>query len=425
MHNLQDELFGNEFELRRCRGVNARLNRKNHNCPGIPPKASEGQPSISCTHRSCDALPSLEVSSLACVLLAASLFLAIDHAALNEQELNNYGHPVLTASNVDAYRPIGMCAPTSSAANGHHGGNCPLNFILSLSQEGLLQVQGSSSVVQLSITLVSGVSLPVTLTGQGMPAGTQIHFAPASARPSFSSTMTIVTSAETSPGQFNITIFAAGGGLVRSALLSLMVVPIVHNIALVSAMVQGAATIGSIVSINAAVANYGSVSEAFELRAYANTSLVAELSGLRLASSAIYTGRLMWNTTGFSAGTYTVLVTVTPIQNELNLLSNSREAGKILLAQNPGSGPSPSPASSGGGQGFNYGRQLAILAAIAEVAIVFLVVLRKGQGPTGDTSRKILEERIRSSRKGLRVSEEHRLFPESPPSSQTEDQPPP
>lgn len=328
---------------------------------------------------------------LACVLLAASLFLGIDHAALNEQELSNHAHPMLAASNVVAYRPIGMCAPPSSSPDEHHGsGNCRLNFILSLSQESLLQVQGSSSLVQLSITLVSGVSVPVTLTSQGMPAGTQIHFAPASARPSFSSTMTIATSADTSLGQFNITILAAGGGVVRSAILSLMVVPVVHYLALVSAMVQGTATVGSMVSINEAVANYGSVSEAFELQAYANTSLVAELSGLRLAPSALYTGRLMWNTTGFLPGTYMVLVTVTPIQNELSLLSNSREAGKILLTQTPGSRPSPSPAASGGGQGFNYGRQLAILAAIAEVAIVFLVVLRsKGKGSTGDASRKI------------------------------------
>jgi hypothetical protein len=84
----------------------------------------------------------------------------------------------------------------------------------------------------------------------------------------------------------------------------------------------------------------------------------------------------MWNTSGFSPGTYTILVAVRTVQGELNFLDNSREAGKVLLTQSPGSRPNPSPAASGGGQGFNYGRQLAIVAAIAEVAIVFLVVLR-------------------------------------------------
>jgi hypothetical protein len=329
------------------------------------------------------------VSLFACVLLAMSLFVTFDNALI-EQGLSSQSLPKLTTGNGDANRPVGMCAVTNSVPEGHHGlRNCPLSFTLALSPESIIQVQGSSSLVQLSVTLVSGFSTPVTLTGQGVPAGTQIQFAPESARPSFSSTMTITTSGSTLLGQFNITIFAAGGGLVKSGVLSLMIVPIVHDIAVVSAMVQRTATVGSIVSINATVGNYGSVSEEFELQSYANASFVAKLSMLRLAPSAIYMGRLTWNTTGFSPGAYSVLVAVPPVQGELNSLDNSRDAGKILLTQAPGSTPSPSPAASGGGQVFNYGRQLAIIAAIAEVAIVILAVLRrkgKGEGPTGDAS---------------------------------------
>jgi hypothetical protein len=318
-----------------------------------------------------------------------SLFVTFDNALI-EQGLSSQFLPKLTTGNTDVNRPVGMCGATNRVPEGHHGfGNCPLNFTLALSQASIIQVQGSSSLVQLSVTLVSGFSTPVTLTGQGVPAGTQIQFAPESARPSFSSTMTITTSGSTLLGQFNITIFAAGGGLVKSGVLSLMIVPIVYDIAVVSAMVQGTATVGSIVSINATVGNYGSVSEEFELQAYANTSLVAELSRLRLAPSAVDVGRLTWNTTGSSPGLYTVLVVVPPVQGELNSLDNSRDAGKILLTQAPGSTPSPSPAASGGGQVFNFGRQLAIIAAIAEVAVVILVVLRrkgKGKGSTGDAS---------------------------------------
>jgi len=326
-------------------------------------------------------LLSPKVSLFACVLLAISLFVTFDHGVI-EQELSGQFLPKPTTGSVDANRPISTCAPTNSVPKGHHGlGNCPLNFTLALSQESIIQVQGSSSLVQLSVTLVSGLATPVTLTGQGVPAGTQIQFAPESARPSFSSTMTITTSGSTLVGHFNITIFAAGGGLVKSRVLSLMIVPIVHDMAVVSATVQGTATVGSTVSINATLGNYGSVSEEFELQAYANTSLVAEMSMLRLAPSAVDVGRLTWNTTGFSAGLYTVLVVVPPVQGELNSLDNSRDAGKILLTQAPGSTPSPSPAASGGGQVFNYGRQLAIIAAIAEVAIVILAVLRrKGKG---------------------------------------------
>jgi hypothetical protein len=187
--------------------------------------------------------------------------------------------------------------------------------------------------------------------------------------------MTISTSEGTPLGQYDITILATGGGLEKSVIMSLLVVPI-HDIAIVSALVQSTATVGSIVVINATVANYGSVSEAFELRAYANTTLVDDRSVPKVASEGIYASRLIWNTSGFSPGTYTVLVAVSSVQGQLNLLDNSREAGKLLLTQTPGSRPSPSPAASGGGPGFNYGRQLAIVAAIAEAAIVFLVVLR-------------------------------------------------
>lgn len=299
-----------------------------------------------------------------------------------EQDLNGRVPASLGSNNVYTNRPTSTCFPTSVVAKGHHGGGaCPLNFVLSLSQKSLIQIQGSNSSVQLSVTLVSGVSVPVALSAQGATAGTTILFAPSSARPSFTSTMTITTTAKTPLGQANITIFATGGGLVRSANLSLLVLPIVHDIAVVSAIVPGTAPIGSIVSINATVANYGSASEVFEIQAYANTSLVAE-SSLRLAASAIYAGRLTWNTTRFLPGIYTVLVTVPPVQGQLNLLDTSREAGQILLTQSQGPGPSPSPASSAGNQGFAYWRQLAILAAIAEVVVVFLVVfLRKGKAP--------------------------------------------
>jgi hypothetical protein len=321
------------------------------------------------------------------VLLATSLSLAIDHVTLIQQELKNQILPTLR---FDANRPIGMCGSSGSVPKGHsENGNCPLNFTLSLSQDSLIQVRGSNNSVQLSVTFVSGVSTPVTVSAQGAPAGSEIRFAPASAKPSFSSTMTISTSERTPLGQFNITILAAGGGLEKSAILSLLVVPIVHDIAIVSALVQTTAIVGSIVVITATIANYGSLSEAFELQAYANTTIVADRSVPKLAPAGIYAGRLMWNTSGFSPGTFAVTVAVPPVQGELNLLDNSREAGKILLTQKPGSTPSPSPAASGGGQGSNYGRQLAIVAAIAEAATVFLVVFRrKSRSSTGYTSAK-------------------------------------
>jgi hypothetical protein len=233
------------------------------------------------------------------------------------------------------------------------------------------------------------------MSAKGVPAATEILFAPMSGSPSFSSALSITTTAQTPVGRFNITVLARGGGLEKSAILSLevlpslQIVPPVHDIAIVSASVQETATIGGFVSINATVSNHGSSSETFELQAYANATLVADQSVFKLAPAAIYMGRLMWNTTGYRPGNYTVVVVVPPVQGELSLLDNSREAGQIILTQTPGSGPGPSPDASGKGQGFIYGRQLAIVAAIAEAVIVFLAVLRsKSKGSTGNASAK-------------------------------------
>jgi hypothetical protein len=250
-------------------------------------------------------------------------------------------------------------------------------------------------LVHVLVRLVSGIPAQVTVSAIGVPAATEILFAPISGRPSFSSTMTITTHAETPLGQFNITILARGGGLEKTAILSLEVlpsphvVPPVHDIAIESASVHKTAALGSIVLINVTASNHGAVPETFQLQAYANTTLVTDQSVLKLAPAAIDVTRLMWNTTGYSPGTYTVVVVVPPVQGELSLLDNSQEAGKITLTQTPGPLPGPSPAASGNGQGFIYGRQLAIVAAIAEAAIVFLAVLRsKGKGSTGNASVK-------------------------------------
>jgi len=334
------------------------------------------------------------------------MYVAIDRSALIEQELSGQVIPEPWAGYLGGNRPMSTCRTdgfgqsSSSMQTGstvrnvaeedHDTRPCPINFSLSLSPANLKQVQGSSNLVHVLVTRVSGTPAQVTMSARGMPAATEILFAPISGRPSFLSAMTIATHAETPVGQFNITIVARGGGLEKSAILSLevlpfmQVVPPVHDIAIVSASVQKTTTVGSIVFINVTASNHGSVPETFQLQAYANTTLVADQFVLKLAPAAIDVTRLMWNTTGYRPGNYTVVVVVPPVQGELSLLDNSREAGHIILTQAPGSGPGPSPAASGKGQGFIYGRQLAIVAAIAESVIVFLAVLRnKGKGSTG------------------------------------------
>jgi hypothetical protein len=338
-----------------------------------------------------------------------SLAIAVDRCTLIEQELNNQVVPKIWPGYLDANRPTSACGTngidkgTPSTQRGSTTGNlaeedvdartCPINFSLSLSPANLEQIQGSIGLANVIVTFLSGSPAEVTISARGVPAATEILFAPTSGRPSFSSSMTIATQAETPLGRFNITVLARGGGLEKSAILSLeilpflQVIPPIHDIAIVSASVPETATVGNIVLINATISNLGSVTENFDLQAYANTTRVADQMVLNLAPAATDMTRLVWNTTAYSPGTYTIVVVVPPVQGELGLLDNSREAGQIILSRNPGSGPGPSPAASGNGQGFIYGRQLAILAAIAEAAIVFLAVLRsKGKGSTGNAS---------------------------------------
>lgn len=321
------------------------------------------------------------------LLLVGSLSLVVTYGTLAGQ-LTDHVSSRSWSVNGAASRPMSTCGSNvldsstlvMQERNGH-ARTCPMNFSLSLSQANLIQVQGSTSLVQAFVSLTSGNSAQVTVSAQGIPAATEILFAPTSGRPSFATAMTIASSAGTPLGQFNITILATGGGLQKSATLSFQVVPIVHNVAVVSASVQGTAIVGSVVLINATVANYGSLAEDLELRASANSTLVSDQVVSKLAPTATYIGQLVWNTTGFSPGTYAIIVAVPPIQGEKSLSDNIREAGQILLTQSQGPPPaSPSPAASGGnGPAFIYGRQLAIVAGIAEAAIVFLIVLRRNR----------------------------------------------
>ena len=250
-----------------------------------------------------------KVFLLSCLLLATSLYVAIDQSALIEKGLSGQVVPEPWAGSLDGNRPISTCRTdgfgqsSSNIQTGSTVGNvaqedhdtrpCPINFSLSLSPANLKQVQGSSTLVHVLVTLVSGTPAQVTMSARGMPAATEILFAPISGRPSFLSAMTIATHAETPVGQFNITIVARGGGLEKSAILSLevlpfmQVVPPVHDIAIVSASVQKTTTVGGIVFINVTASNHGSVPETFQLQAYANTTLVADQFVLKLAPAAI------------------------------------------------------------------------------------------------------------------------------------------
>src|SRR3989442_5652766 len=136
-----------------------------------------------------------------------SLYVAIDQSVLIEQGLSGQVVPEPWVGYLDANRPISTCRTdgfgqsSSSMQTGSTVGNvaeedhdtraCPINFSLTLSPVNLKQVQGSSTLVHVLVTLVSGTPAQVTMSARGMPAATEILFAPISGRPSFLSAMTI------------------------------------------------------------------------------------------------------------------------------------------------------------------------------------------------------------------------------------------
>lgn len=190
--------------------------------------------------------------------------------------------------------------------------------------------------------------------------------------------MTITTSAGTPLGWSNLTVIASGRGFEGSAVLFLLVVPVVHEIAVISANVPRNATAGTIVRVNATVANYGSIAETFAIDLYANETRIAEQSPITLQALAKYDTSLAWNTTGFGVGSYTIVVAVPPVVGELNVADNTYRAGQLLLLQTiPAGPPVPSPpAHAKEVLGLSYGRELAVAAALGEVALVFIVLAR-------------------------------------------------
>ena len=102
-------------------------------------------------------------------------------------------------------------------------------FDFSLSSSGGITVtRGSSGFNTVTVSLTSGAAQPVTLSAS-LPShlayNVAISFSPPSATPTFTSTLTINTSAYTPVGSYVITVIGVGGGLTRTTTLSITVNP--------------------------------------------------------------------------------------------------------------------------------------------------------------------------------------------------------
>src|SRR5215831_14760293 len=151
-------------------------------------------------------------------------------------------------------------------------------IVLSPSENDIILLRGSPAQIAVHVSTAPSSSFRVNLSAQQVPSGVTVSFNPTSGRASFTSTMTILAGNETSLGRFNLTISASGGGLTRATTLTVLVVALIHDLAVVRASAPATATIGSTVLVNATVANYGSVSETFQVRLSANNTILATQS---------------------------------------------------------------------------------------------------------------------------------------------------
>ena len=97
------------------------------------------------------------------------------------------------------------------------------DFSLSVSPTSKRTRAGAKTSYTVSTTLVGGSATGVTLSVSGLPAGTTAAFDPPSITGSGSSRLTITVGTSTATGTYPLTVIGTGGGLTRSAAVSLEV----------------------------------------------------------------------------------------------------------------------------------------------------------------------------------------------------------
>jgi hypothetical protein len=100
------------------------------------------------------------------------------------------------------------------------------DFSIGVNPAGASVTQGGSIKVNVTITLLSGSSQPVSLSGSISPATTKISggLSPTTGYPTYTSVGSISTFTDTPPGTYTITITGNGGALTRSTTFTLTVI---------------------------------------------------------------------------------------------------------------------------------------------------------------------------------------------------------
>ena len=89
-------------------------------------------------------------------------------------------------------------------------------------------------------------------------------------------------------------------------------------------------------SLDVFVENQGSYLETFNVTAYANSTAIDMLSNMVLANGSSTTITLVWNTTSFAKGNYTVSVCATPVPGETYTADNTFVANEEVCVTIPG-----------------------------------------------------------------------------------------
>jgi hypothetical protein len=118
-----------------------------------------------------------------------------------------------------------MNSPSTFMSFGSEETNGPPPFVFSMSNNGGITVaQGSSGSNTITATLVSGTAASVSLScTSGLPSGASCGFNPLSGTPTFSSTLTVSTTALTPTGSSTITVTGTAGAQSQTTQFTLTV----------------------------------------------------------------------------------------------------------------------------------------------------------------------------------------------------------
>jgi uncharacterized membrane protein len=98
------------------------------------------------------------------------------------------------------------------------------NYVISASPALQSVIKGQTATYTVAITIIGGSTQPVSLSLRGLPSGATFNFRPSTGNPTYTSTLLVTTTTQTPRGDYTLTIVASGGGVVRSATVTLRVV---------------------------------------------------------------------------------------------------------------------------------------------------------------------------------------------------------